>query len=260
MKKVQFIIGGVQKGGTTALFEYLRVHPDLAASCIKETHFFDEERDVDWSTPNYEHYHSYFRGSDINKLRFEATPIYIFWPNSLERIRAYHPGIKLIFVFRDPIERAWSHWSMEYARGAERLNFATAIRAGRSRLVGLSSEPARRVFSYVERGFYGEQVARVLELFSPQQVLFLTSHDLLNNPKYVLNRITDFLGVTPFENIKVVHANSRLDVFYPSTLTSDDIVYLQGIFAAEMARFCALIDIDISTWPSVSNAWQQTKS
>jgi hypothetical protein len=253
MKKVHFIIGGVQKGGTTALFEYLRGHPDLAASAIKETHFFDEEHDVDWSNPKYERYHSYFRESDLDKLWFEATPIYIFWPNSLERIRTYHAGIRLIFIFRDPIERAWSHWSMEYARGAERLNFATAIRAGRSRLNGLSNEPARRVFSYIERGFYGEQVERVLELFRPQQVLFLTSHTLLDNPTGVLRHITNFLGIAPFENVNVIRANSRLNVPYPSNLTSNDIVYLQRIFADEMTRFCALTDIDISTWLSRSD-------
>jgi hypothetical protein len=95
--------------------------------------------------------------------------------NSLERIAAYNPRMRLILIFRDPIERAWSHWKMEYARGAETESFAWSIRDGRSRVdAGSVRAGLHRVYSYVERGFYGAQVERLLALFPREQVLFLS--------------------------------------------------------------------------------------
>jgi hypothetical protein len=79
--RVSFIIAGVQKGGTTALFDYLSDEPGLALSRVKEVHFFDDET-LDWSRPDYGAYHAQF-GPPDNRPRGEATPIYLYWPNSL---------------------------------------------------------------------------------------------------------------------------------------------------------------------------------
>src|SRR4051812_28315114 len=114
---VSFLVAGVQKGGTTALFDYLSELPELELPAVKEAHFFDDEQNVDWVAPDYARYHALF--SNPGRTWGEATPIYIYWPNALERIRAYNPAMKLILLFRDPIARAWSQWKMEYARGNE---------------------------------------------------------------------------------------------------------------------------------------------
>ncbi|RYG21799.1 MAG: sulfotransferase, partial [Burkholderiales bacterium] len=106
---VNFIVVGVQKAGTTALFDYLGDSPAVALSKVKEVHFFDDET-VDWAKPDYGPYHAQFETADPIALRGEATPIYLYWPHSLERIAAYNPDIRLIVMLRDPVERAWSHW------------------------------------------------------------------------------------------------------------------------------------------------------
>src|SRR5271163_989725 len=155
MNKLLSIFGcGVQKGGTTSLYAHLCQHPALSSPSQKELHFFDDETN-DWASPDYKALQSFFPSDDGRRLRFEITPIYIFWPPSIERVRAYNPAAKLIFLFRDPFERAWSQWCMEYARGNESLPFAEAIREGRQRMEGLPPLAwERRVFTYVERGLY----------------------------------------------------------------------------------------------------------
>jgi hypothetical protein len=247
-KKVDIIIGGVQKAGTTALFNYLCDHPELSASSVKETHFFDDEINVDWSAPDYDRYHRFFVG-EASKLWFEATPIYAYWPGSLERIKRYNPHVRLIFLFRDPIERAWSHWCMQYARGVDTLDFRSAIRGGRSRLVSHISTPREwRVFSYVERGFYWDQVARILSLFSRQQVLFLPSEELLKQPEPTLHRIAHFLDLSHFRSVARKTANVRPEIPYPSSCAPSDISYLRDIYASGLSRFENLTDIDVSEW------------
>src|SRR5580698_9894961 len=146
---VQAIIAGVQKGGTTSLFRYLQNHPQLQPPQQKELHFFDEES-IDWSKPDYQLLHNAFGPADEKRKAFEATPIYLFWPPALSRIKSYNPGIKLIFLFRDPIERAWSNWKMEIVRGRETLPFTVAIREGRKRLqTSHVLDRPWRLFSYV---------------------------------------------------------------------------------------------------------------
>ena len=157
-------------------------HRALSPPSRQEIHFFDEEA-RDWAAPDYTALHSLFAPEDGDRLRFDITPIYIFWPPSIERIRAYNPSAKLIFIFRDPFERAWSHWCMEYARGDETLPFAEAIREGRSRLDGLPLlARERRVYTYIERGLYADQVRRVLANFPRGQLLFLRSQNTLRRP------------------------------------------------------------------------------
>jgi hypothetical protein len=242
-KKVDFVVVGAQKAGTTALFDHLSDDPRLNLSTVKETHFFDDES-VDWARPDYGAYHAHF---DLTRpgLMGEATPIYIFWPDSLERLAAYNPGARLILMLRDPVKRAFSHWQMEYARGVETLPFAKAIREGRSRLDGKApNHPDRRVFTYVERGFYGEQVAHLLSLFPRDQLLVLRADDLRRDPTGTLRATYGFLGMDAPSGLvapREVHVARAFD--YGSTLTDDDAAYLSALYAADQDRLEVLAGV-----------------
>jgi len=244
-RKVEFLIAGVQKGGTSALFDYLREVPGLQMPDVKEAHYFDDER-VDWNAPDRTRYHELF--VDDGRMWGEATPIYLYWPNSLERIRAYHPGMRIILLFRDPVSRAFSHWQMEYAKGKETEPFDWCIRDGRARVA--TGDPAapghHRVYSYVERGFYGTQVAHLLDLFPREQVLFLRSSDLRRDPDAMIARICRFLDVTPPAAAltrREVRAAPR--IAYPSTLTISDRLLLARDYVAENARFTGLSGLSL---------------
>lgn len=239
--QVDFIIIGVQKGGTTALFDHLADDPAIALSKIKEVHFFDDEAQ-DWSAPDYGAYHAQF-DSAAKGPRGEATPIYIYWPNSLERIAAYNPAMRLILMLRDPVERAWSHWRMEYARGVETHPFAWCIRQGRRRLFDAEPWGHHREFSYVERGFYGEQVERLYSLFPRNQVLILKSDDLRRDPTRVLGEVNRFLGAPPPPTAaaREVHVGREMD--YGSELGAEDVAFLRDLYARDMARLKALTGV-----------------
>ncbi len=237
-ERVAFLIAGVQKAGTTALFDYLGEEPGLSLSRVKEVHFFDDEAQ-DWARPDIGAYHANFAPFD-GRPRGEATPIYTYWPGSLERIAAYNPAMKLIVVLRDPVERAWSHWRMEYARGAETQPFAWCIRQGRQRLFAAEPWGFHREFSYVERGFYGEQVERLFELFPRDQVLLLRSDELRADPGTALAAVRGFLGLPAgaAPEPREVHVGAEMD--YGGGLSAEDADWLRAAYARDQARLAAL--------------------
>lgn len=239
--RVSFLVAGVQKGGTTALFDYLGDFPDIALSQVKEVHFFDDESQ-DWARPDYGAYHARFPEA-AGRPCGEATPIYTYWPQSLERVAAYNPAMRLILVLRDPVQRAWSHWRMEYARGAETQPFAWCIRQGRQRLFEAEPWGHHREYSYVERGFYGEQVAGALELFPREQVLILRSEDLRAAPGPALADVRNFLGLppAPAPAPRAAHVGPEFD--YGSQLTTADEVWLRDIYEGDDARLRTLCGV-----------------
>ncbi len=238
--RIGFVVGGVQKGGTSALDTYLRDHSQVCMASRKEVHFFDNELVQKLpSRLRYAYYHSFFYPCGSDGLRGESTPIYIWWPNSLERIKKYNPKIKLIFVLRDPVSRAYSHWNMERQRGLEKDSFSTCIR--REDAVGDCS----RVSSYVSRGFYFEQVKRVRKIFPEDQVLFLRHEDLLGAPSSTLNKITEFLGVSSLSVVEEKRVHSRQ---YESPLNDDDEVFLRNLFLRDVERLECELGWDLSCW------------
>ncbi|HVI32375.1 sulfotransferase domain-containing protein [Phenylobacterium sp.] len=240
--QVGFIIVGAQKGGTTALFDYLADEPGVALSRVKEVHFFDDESQ-DWSRPDYAAYHGHFDAPDGRPCG-EATPIYMYWPGSLERIAAYNRAVRVIVLLRDPVQRAWSHWRMEYARGAETEPFAWCVREGRRRLFDAEPWGHHREFSYVERGFYGEQMERLFGLFPREQVLVLKAEDLRADPGAILSQVRAFIGAPegPPPRPRDVHVGREMA--YPSTLTAEDVAFLRRLYARDMARLRELTGVD----------------
>ena len=244
MSRVSFLVVGAQKAGTSALFEYLREVPDLQLPDVKEAHFFDDDAGVDWAAPDYAPYHALFR--DDGRLRGEATPIYCYWPNAIERIHAYNPAMRIILILRDPVERAWSHWKMEFARGKETEPFAWCIREGRARMNQAQPYPGfDRVFSYVERGFYAAQLERLRALFPADRILTLDSRMLHGDPEAVLAQICAFLGVgVPSAPIVAKRIHVAQDIAYPSVLAPADVAYLQQLYADDQRRLAALLGAD----------------
>jgi len=158
--KVNFLICGVQKGGTTAMYNYLSGHPEVFLVKRKEAHFFDFERFFQTAQIDYSIYHSLFNPTPQQRVLGESTPIYMYWHEAPKRIWQYNPDMKLIAVLRNPIDRAYSHWNMEYDRKTDSLPFWEALQSEAQRC--REALPYQhRVYSYVDRGFYTEQLRRL---------------------------------------------------------------------------------------------------
>ena len=241
--RVQFLVAGVQKGGTTALHAMLQQVPALSMSWPKELHFFDDEA-VDWSEPDYVRYEAAWP-MDRGGVRGESTPIYIYWPESLARARRYNPDIKVVLTFRDPVERAWSQWQMETGRAADDAPFSWAIREGRSRVAN-SPNGAHRVYSYVERGFYGDQLKRALEIFPQRQLLCLRSEDVRTRSRATIAQVCRFLGVDLTIEVIPVEAH----VGQGAEIPPEDGAYLAELYKEDLSRFSSLSGLDVSLWAS----------
>lgn len=204
-ERIDFIIGGVQKSGTSALYYYLMNHPDIFMPNIKELHYFDthtNQHDI-----NYNQLHQHFEKSLDYQIIGEATPIYFFWSPCIKRIYKYNPQIKWILVFRNPIDRAFSQWNMNRINGWEKNTFYKAINDEKKRLEKHSNLKHRR-FSYISRGFYYIQITKLLEYFPIKNILFIQYEDLCDNPVRIKKDISSFLGINLIDTLNFKKINS----------------------------------------------------
>ena len=201
--RIGFVIGGAQKCGTSALASYLREHPKLALPINKEAHVFDApDFDERWQPDDIDRrYADLLPQTGADTLFGDATPIYMFHPQLIQRIARYNSAIRWIVLLRDPARRALSHYHMERTRGADRWPFWLALLLERWRLRGHRSDFAfgspLRHFSYLARGDYARQLDDLYACFSADQVLVLRTCDLECRPHATLSRVYAFLQVPP---------------------------------------------------------------
>ena len=240
--KVDFLIVGAQKSGTTAFDQYLRAHKKINMASRKEVHFFDNEINFN-NELNYDNYHQYFE-PNLDKIYGECTPIYMYWNDAVRRIYEYNPRMKIIAILRNPVERAYSHWNMEIDRNAESLDFRSAIES-ESASCQEALPLQHRVYSYIDRGFYSEQIRRIWRFFPPSQTLFIKHDDLKNNLSSTLNAVSDFLEIDKFTNIHFQDTHSRQ---YQLPLSGEVRTYLKQIYLYEIAQLESMLNWDCSDW------------
>lgn len=242
--KVNFLIAGAQKAGTTALHSYLSTHSEIHIPNNKELHFFDNEKNFAKSKPHYDVYHKAFSPNGRKKLLGEATPIYMYWDNAPKRIWQYNPNMKLIIILRNPIERAYSHWNMEYSRGNETLGFSEAIHNESARI--REALPLQhRIYSYIDRGFYCQQIKKLWFYFGKENILILKHETLRQQPEKTLNAVTDFLEIAPLQNTKHQEVHTAT---YKQNISEADTVYLINLFKHEIASLEQLLSWNCKEW------------
>lgn len=251
--KLSFVIGGAQKAGTSTLDSLFRLHPEIQMARHKEPHFFDNE-ERDWTRPSYDDLTAQFGQAD-SRLRGESTPITLYWRPAVRRLHGYNPAAKLIFVLRDPVERAFSQWCKEYSLGRETLPFSQAIRDGRERILADAEvEGLHRYISYVERSLYGEQLQYVLAQFPPAAVHCEIFEELFADRGSGLGRIAGFLGIGPWpDELPDLRLNARREYQYPSALTGADREYLQRLFRDDIVLTESLLGRTIDAWAAAGH-------
>ena len=245
--KVNFVIAGVQKGGTKALRHFLAQHPMIGFSRADqrtEPHFFD------WILANHEHpppvsvydsYHRMFDSAALAKVTGDVTPNYIFDKNALSRVQQYNPNMKIIVLLRNPVDRAYSQWNMQVETGRETRGFLMALvheyRVRRS--IG-----QHRNFSYVQRGFYDSQIARLQRLFPPHNCLILRTESLRSHHQKTLDEVLHFLGLPTMDTASPETIHSReYRPLYPIIRRS-----LSRLFRRDIRRLERRLGWDLSEW------------
>lgn len=176
----------------------------------QEIHFFDLDenygRGLSW-------YESLFADAPEGAVVGQTSPLYMYLPKVTERIAATVPGAKFIFILRDPVTRAYSHYWNSVRYGYETMSFEQALELEPVRLERGDFE--KRHYSYIDRGFYGTQINRYAVTFGRDKLLVLTQDELRVDPSSVLEKCAHFLAVDPaaFPSSRsngVVHNPSRL--------------------------------------------------
>jgi hypothetical protein len=242
---VDFVVGGVMKGGTTALSAFLDQHPEICMASGKEAHFFDtDEHFGPGRRPDPDHYLSHFSPAPSARVLGDATPIYLYWEPVPARVAAYNPRMRWVLLLRQPVERAYSHWNMLWQNGQERLGFAEAVAAEPARLAAGPSGQCR-VYSYLDRGFYARQLRRLFRVVPHRQVLVLRSEDLRRDHHATLRRIFAFLGVDPGVRIEPAVIHERA---YEAPLPGGLKRELTERFADDIRDLERMLGWDLSDW------------
>lgn len=203
--KLDFMIVGAQKCGTTALWEYLGAHPQVGMSKPKEVHLFSAPNySPDWSPAEIDHrYAPWFAHCPEAKKLGEVTPIYMFLPDVAPELKRYNPRLKLIVLLRDCAERATSNYYMQRARGKERLPIGLALLAEPWRLWRCGNPREKgspyRFHSYRARSLYSRQLVNLYRHFPSEQVLLVSSVELRSDHRRTLRRVFAFLDVEPLD-------------------------------------------------------------
>lgn len=213
------LIPGAAKSGTTSLYHYLAAHPQCGMSQPKETYFFTKGFDPD----QLDRYASYF--SHIHPgtpIAGDGSPTYLSVPAAAERIRdVLGEEIKLIFLLRDPVERAISAYCHVQKRSADRRHIREVLippsddlgealewedqtirRAGQLGLVDASAYTARHDdanwnFRYLRNSCYLTDLRRFRNLFSRSRMLIVPTEQLRESPVSVFRRVATFLDIDP---------------------------------------------------------------
>ncbi len=175
------IIIGAMKCGTTSLHNYLKLHPEIHMSEMKETHFFVSEKNWD---KGLKWYKSHFQAK--LPVRGEASPLYSMHPlydGVPERIHSLIPDVKLIYLVRNPLEKILSTYLHLLAEGKAHEDFEKEL---------LNSEKRR---FYIDTASYYYQLEQYLEYFPESNILVVDSNDLKCSTEKTMHDIFRFLAV-----------------------------------------------------------------
>ncbi|MDC1505116.1 sulfotransferase domain-containing protein [Winogradskyella sp.] len=190
---INFYCVGAQKAGTTTLHDILNQHPDIFLPKTKEAHFFDEDEKFEKGLEWYEN--TFFNESSNEKILGSCNPEYMYFEEVPKRIfESFGGDVKLIFILRNPADRAYSHYLMSKRRCIEELSFTVALKQEKSRI---NKDYFNKTnFSYASRGFYSEQIKRYLNYFPKENMMFIRfEDDFIKNKNKTINEIISFLDL-----------------------------------------------------------------
>ena len=248
-----FLVIGGQRCGTTSIFNALAGHPQIVRPPV--------EKGTDYYTLHYAKGRAWYRGHfpvaavargriGGRPMAFEACTYYMFHPFAVERIAADFPSIRLVAMLRDPVERAYSAYKHEFARGFEtEPDFMRALDLEDSRLEGeidrmradvTYESHAHRHLAYKHRGQFAEQLERVFAVFPREQVHVMESEAFFDHPEKEYRELMQFLRLDTAPMPEFRKHNARPS----SPMPAEAQALLERHFAPYDARLAELLGRD----------------
>ena len=198
--KPNFIIIGAMKAATTSLYTYLKQHPEVFMTSIKEPKFFNNFNRHSTSESQgkgfkkiktLDQYLALFQRATNEIAIGEASPSYIFDKDCHSLIKEVLPKAKIIAIIRQPVERAYSNFL--HARRAEQeveIDFEKAFTEGDNIL-----QKGTKKHFYLEKGSYYIQLKRYFDVIPKEQIKIIIFEDIIQNPEDITQEVFEFLGV-----------------------------------------------------------------
>lgn len=188
-KKVNLLIIGTQKAGTTSLYEYIKQHNDIYFSDIKEVTYFVQD---ELYSKGEEYYHSFFQSHNNEQVSASAYVHMLPCQKCPERVKVYNPDMKFIVMLRDPVERAYSAYKYAIKNGweDEKNSFEDTIELEKERI-----KKEQYDLTYFYNGLYTKHIVHWQKYFPEKNFLIIQDTELKNNSKEVLKKVFSFLEI-----------------------------------------------------------------
>ncbi len=195
--RVNTLIIGAGRSGTTSLYAYLKANSGVCFSFIKEVPFFSL---MDHYLKGEDYYHSFFRKCGDVPVVASADTYLLMDHEAISRVYSYNPEMKMVVMLRHPVHRAYSsyHYSVNFGHHKAYDSFLDSMEAEQ----GISEEPdivKRNNLGHFYGSLYHEHLSRWVEVFSPEQFLLLKTGDLRDSPEKLESDVCAFLGLEPGE-------------------------------------------------------------
>jgi hypothetical protein len=205
-----FFIGGVQKGGTTSLYAALIHHPQIIPGKFKEVYYYGNNANYSKGLAHYKQFFatSFYKKSLEKKsgkpaITLDATTNTFENKEAPERILKDNPNAKIIFILRDPVERAFSHYKMAKKKGWEKATFEQALELEEARIAD-GAERAKEFsghnyafqrLGYRSRSTYINSMTNWFYNFPKKNILVLNAESFFSDPQSNFDKVCDFLGI-----------------------------------------------------------------
>lgn len=219
-----FLVGAA-KSSTTTLHRYLSQIPALCMSNPKEPFFFEYEYELGLAHYQQKYFSHWAGEANLGESRHRN----LYLPYIAERIYQLNPAAKIIAVVRNPVDRAYSHWWHWYSRGIDKLEFQDAIKVDYERIQQNRTQTAEDIKdiyyatfenswdrgpyrTYLDSGYYYEQIERYRAYFPDEQIKIMFFSDLKENPLAFLQALQSFIGIDYYteSNFQVLHENAAI--------------------------------------------------
>lgn len=191
--KIELMICGAQKAGTTSLLHYLNAHQQIIKQLVKEFAYFvlDDMYESGYKSA----FEKYFEAPQKNNKKVVAKSVGIMYmPKAIKRLYEHNAKTHIVLLLRNPVERAYSNYFYALRKGDETiLSFEQAIEAEPRRL----REDANlwRNCAYLDRGIYCKSIEEFLKYFPKNQLHIYLFEDFKKDPEKICKEIFSILGL-----------------------------------------------------------------
>lgn len=239
MKTNLFVVGAA-KCGTTSFHEYLSQHPNINMSLKKETNFFSNEQlkndNLYYSgvniCENINDYLNCFSPNSNAEIQGESSVSYLYYSNSVKKIYSYNPNAKILIFLRNPVDRAISHFLMDFNAGYFRCKIEEIF---------MQREKYPKQFQQVfELGNYFKQIQEYYNVFPRKNIKIIIMEKQFHDLKKVMKEVEDFLEIKnhvsynfTIKNFSLTPKNLFVKLFYKNLFIKN---FSKKIFSKKMIK------------------------